>query len=40
MTTAFDFWLLVAAIAGGGVSLLAALILRGRYKRRDRGDRQ
>lgn len=30
-----DFWLLVAAIGGGGVSLIAGLILHGRYKRRE-----
>lgn len=34
--TAFDFWLAVAVLIGGGVATVGGIILRGRYKRRDK----
>jgi hypothetical protein len=35
---AADFWLLVAAISGGGICLLCGLILAGRLKRKNKDD--
>ncbi len=37
--SAADFWLLVAALSGGGICLLAVIILRDRYKHRNKGGR-